>query len=800
MGPESLNPLDELKTLDRQVDQATDLAALKPIFFRVDQIAREYSGDLDIQLMAGDVKQHAVKQGTSLRDHAPVSVDPPLEAVPPLETAPPAPVADGDQISMFEPAPAPAAPPPTQRKKPPRPPLNWKRALLLGVLAGSFVSIAFIALLVNQARRSNLVNEPTVRVDITTTPGGAAVRVSSSSQPSPASLATPASAAEASGEYKCTSDCRLSLRAGEYQVTAFLDGYEASTSSIRVTNGQPVSVNLTLEPQALTLRILTDLEQGKIAFDDRPPADLQEGQFIVDKVTPGAHTVKLTGPNSDASFSFNVPGAQPPAIEGVPATHNLIAVLVASMGNKARLVASSGPLKLALNGQPQADAGPGGVDLKEFQPGVDEIVIGEGKDQRNMKESFGPAPMLTAFLKSDVNSGTLIVSTGEDDVRVFLNNKEYRRRTQRGQLRIPAMGAVSVRVAKDGFEAAPQQSAEVKKGAEVRLEFKLKALPKVATLQIRGATAGAEVLVDQKSVGTVGGDGSFTYPAIAPGDRSIELRHDQFLPKRLQRNFKAGQTVALSGADVVLASAGAVIRLARTPAGASVSYRRADETEAHEARGNQFELPAGNYVFLAKAPGYADQTERVQVAAGETRSLEFTLARERIPAPVAAPVGGIADFEDASAWKKDGELWVHRGAGFIPYKLPSKGVFTFTVELLKGGNVFRGGRIRWCVQYLDARNYLLFELDRKNFWAEVMEKGKKYERAKTQHDLEKQKAFTVQIDASAERLVHKINNGSEWIVLDSFAEPGRDFTQGKFGFLIQGNDEIGLADFKFTPK
>jgi hypothetical protein len=42
--------------------------------------------------------------------------------------------------------------------------------------------------------------------------------------------------------------------------------------------------------------------------------------------------------------------------------------------------------------------------------------------------------------------------------------------------------------------------------------------------------------------------------------------------------------------------------------------------------------------------------------------------------------------------------------------------------------------------------------------------------------------------------------GDEWKVLDTFAEPGRDFTQGKFGFLIQGNDEIAISDFKFLPK
>ena len=44
------------------------------------------------------------------------------------------------------------------------------------------------------------------------------------------------------------------------------------------------------------------------------------------------------------------------------------------------------------------------------------------------------------FLKTDRNVGTLIVSTGENNARVFLNNKEYPRRTQNGQLRIQTIG------------------------------------------------------------------------------------------------------------------------------------------------------------------------------------------------------------------------------------------------------------------------------------------------------------------------------------------------------------------------
>jgi len=393
---------------------------------------------------------------------------------------------------------------------------------------------------------------------------------------------------------------------------------------------------------------------------------------------------------------------------GPVSARNMIAVLVASLGTRARIVTNAGPWKLMVNGQPQSDAGPAGTDLTGFQPGVNEIVVGEGRDQRNMSESFGSAPMLTAFLKTDVNAGTLIVSTGQDDVRVFLNDKEYRGRTQRGQLRLQILGKVTVRVAKSGFQDAPAQSVEVKKGAEVRVQFDLKPQPQFGSLEIHGAMAGAEVFVDQKNAGAVGPDGSFRLGGIQPGDHALELRRDQYVPKRLQRSFHAGQATVLAGADVALAAATGAIRFTRNPASASVTYRRGDETEAHEARGDRIELPPGSYAFSASAPGFGEASIRIQLAAGQDRQVDFTLARERPAAPPPVVASGMAEFEDAQGWKKDGDNWVHKGGGFVPYKLRPKGVFTFTVQLLKGGGVFRAGQIRWCLQYVDSKNYLLF--------------------------------------------------------------------------------------------
>jgi hypothetical protein len=831
VGLENVNPHEELKRLDERIESATEFAALKPLYFRLNEIIGAFPGDFDVQFTGNEIKQRLIARGTLLKQQEsfpppfPTTLPPAMPEARPsppptsfLDTMGPAPAAPPEPTWMPaappspppfpsfgsappeqpppalavtpEKAPQPSAPPPA----PPRPTPGWNRAAVIWLAAGLLVAllIVFVAYRTVKRNANIAAGKAGVPVVITTTPSGAAVSVTAA-QP----------AAGGGGKTTCTSDCKLALPPGAYQISASLDGFEPAAGAVTVAARQPASVSLALRPQAQSVRLLTDLDQGKVVVDDQPPVDLQEGQLTLDKVAPGAHTVKVTGRNGDASFSFEIADARLPAVAGPVNARNVVAALVASFGNRARLVTSAGPWKLSLNGQPQSDAGPAGTDLTGFQPGVNEIVLGQGPDQRNMSESFGAAPMLTAFLKTDVNAGTLIVSTGQDDVRVFLNDKEYRRRTQRGQLRLQTLGKATVRVAKSGFLDEPAQSVEVKKGAEVRVQFDLKPQPQFGSLEIHGATAGAEVWVDRENAGAVGPDGSFTRGAIQPGDHTIELRREQYLTKRLQRSFRAGQAIVLTGADVVLAAASGVIRIVRNPASAAITYRRGEETESHEARGNQIELPPGSYAVSASAPGFVESTTRVQLAAGEEREVDFTLARERLaaPPPVTAPVSsGMAEFEDAQKWWKVGDSWVHKGGGFVPYKLPPKGVFTFTAELLKGGGVFRAGLIRWCLQYLDSRNYLLYEMDRKSFWGGVIEKGKRLERVKTPQNLGNQKAFTIQIEVTPDRVVQKLRVGDGWKTLDTFVEAGRDFTQGKFGFLIQGNDEVAISDFQFEAK
>jgi hypothetical protein len=106
------------------------------------------------------------------------------------------------------------------------------------------------------------------------------------------------------------------------------------TNGVTVAAGQPATVNLNLEPQAQSLRILTDLESGKVAIDDQPPVDLQEGQFVIEKLPPGPHTVKVIGKTGEAAFNFEVVPARSPQITGAVTAKNLSAVIVSSFGKR----------------------------------------------------------------------------------------------------------------------------------------------------------------------------------------------------------------------------------------------------------------------------------------------------------------------------------------------------------------------------------------------------------------------------------------------------------------------------------
>src|SRR5262249_42167214 len=148
-----------------------------------------------------------------------------------------------------------------------------------------------------------------------TNPAGASLRISGQT----------AAGVAFSNDQKCDATCTVSLEPGNYQITAFLDGYEPAASGVTLAAGikAPTPMSLTLEPQPQSVRILTDLPQGTVALDDQPPQPLQDGQLVFDGVKPGTHVVKLLSRLGEAQFNIEMTNGAAPKVSGPISTKNL---------------------------------------------------------------------------------------------------------------------------------------------------------------------------------------------------------------------------------------------------------------------------------------------------------------------------------------------------------------------------------------------------------------------------------------------------------------------------------------------
>jgi hypothetical protein len=444
-----------------------------------------------------------------------------------------------------------------------------------------------------------------------------------------------------------------------------------------------------------------------------------------------------------------------------------------------------------MDGNPVGEAGAGGLDVNGLAPGNHELAIGEGKDRRSMVVGMGPAPLLTIFLNSDRNAGTLVLLTGEDGVRVYLDGKEYRRQSQRGQLRIPnlAVKDYAVRVAKDGFQETAEQHASVRKGEELKLEFKLTPVPRMAALAIRGAMPGSMVVLSDNPIGMVQDDGSFNASGLTPGQHVVELRKESYRSRKIEKRFDAGATVELSAADTTLERMPGTLKLRVTPADAKVMVARQGEA-ARLAPDSTLSLPEGSYTVQAQAPNYAERSVTVAIAAGETKTIDLSLSRA-----AAAKAEPASLWEDPAGWTQENGWQVRKGGNFVALRpAQTAGSFTFTADLRKGK------RMQWVVARTDARNYVLFQLDKKSFYRVVVVNGKDKELEKVAYAAPKGGGVTIQMDVAPDSVTNRFHDGSKWVVLDTWADATRKFSTGQFGFLIPGGDVLAVSNFNFAPR
>jgi serine/threonine protein kinase len=692
-----------------------------------------------------------------------------------------------------------AAPPhaPSAPAMPPQPPKNIERAQPDGTpkpktpVVGKTVvwGCAAAAVLIVAAIIAFAVRP--VTIEIRTNPPGATIRVDN--------------------QVRGASNLSLKLRTGAYQIAAEKEGYLPASGSLLVQRGSQTAFDLSLTPVPpqipkvelpQSLRLASDLAFGKVKLDDQTPSELQDGQFTNDGLGWGTHTLEITSGGAKASIPFEASPGRAPVLTGTPTAKEVKAVVVTSFGNHARIQATYSPVKVMVDNRDLGDAGTSGIDVPDLAPGDHSVILTEGKDRHTMSLTNGSAPILQIQLYSDRNVGSLLIQTGEDDASVQIDGKPQKKRSKGGQVRITNLPvkAHTVRVSKDGFQEAPEQSVEIKKGEEAKLQFTLRQVPTVSALAIHGAAAGLQISLDQKSVGAVGADGSFSFSNVAPGNHVIDVtdghRHRQFT-----KAFKAGETVQLAPSEIVLQSAKVPVKIAVSPANAVVTYKTPDG-KSHDVHGTAVELEEGQYVFTASAAGHADKSETVVVVGGKAASVVLDLTA-KAPAKPSPPIR-MEEWAASVGWKLENDWYVHRGGGPVLFPaVPSSGTIVFTA--MRQAGLLGKGRIQWLVGYSDDKsNYILFGIDKKNIHRLEMAGGKKVKDSEKTIALKtaapKELQYTVKVEISPETVVTSIRQGSDWVVVDTWPASGLNPANGKFGFYLPNNDEVYLSNFSFTPK
>jgi len=585
------------------------------------------------------------------------------------------------------------------------------------------------------------------------------------------------------GESRGTSDLDLSLPPGNYQIEARLDGYQPAATSLDAQPGTPSGIELTLQPAAPAVRVVSDIGNGKISLDGQGAADLEGAQWSSQNLNSGDHKLTFTAPQAQVSFAFSTDNATQPAVKSALEARGVEAVVVSSNGNQLHITSSTPKSTLSVDGQAGIDFGKDGADVSGIPAGSHSLAMKLGGDQHTLDLEMKTSPTLTVFILSNQNIGSLLVVT-EDNAQVYLNDQLQKHNTHGGQLLITNLTPrdYRVRVAKKGFQNTTEQHVSVHKGEQARLSFTLQAVPHVASLVIQNGTPGSTVLIDNASVGAVGPDGTFGFNTVSPGDHTLELRKEGFKSKTLKEHFADGGTVAL-GAEAALDASGGQVKIAFTPADANVVLTRGKDTYKVSS-GAPLSVPPGTYELAVHNGGFT-RTASLEVVAGQVRSI----------GPLSLAPGGMQDFEDAGGWKPNNEWFVHKGGKFVLFKTaPTAGTFVFSAILDKGH------RLQWFFHYTDERNYELFQMDENNFYRSIVHDGDTTEALKVPFKTEKKKPRTFQVTVSGNRIVHQIQQGNTWVTLDSWTQPGDNLSSGNFGFYLPGGDEIELSNFGFYPE
>ncbi|HEX3742301.1 MAG TPA: protein kinase [Bryobacteraceae bacterium] len=358
---------------------------------------------------------------------------------------------------------------------------------------------------------------------------------------------TPAGAKVTVGSQTCTTpQCSLKLPPGSYEIRTEKPGYAPVSTTKQIEKGAPAQVALTLTPLAAHLSVSANFTRAAVKFDGSDVGQLRNGDFNLNSVPEGTHSLDIRSGDGEASLRFAYTAGQAPQILDPPSGKQIHALVVSGYGPTAEVTCDCSAGDVSLDGKSAGQLKDHRAALTGVTLGTHQVRVSAPDGVRESVVTLQDNPTLNLFVAADLDVGTLVVETGQDDVRVLLDNRPQPTLTHDGLLRIPVPSKqYSVSVEKQGFGTPAPKSIEVKKGELARVSFAL--APLQASLAIHQGSPGIRVLIDGQNAGVTGADGSLRIDNIKPGSHTIDLTKDGFTPVHLNSfQFAPGGTIGLT--------------------------------------------------------------------------------------------------------------------------------------------------------------------------------------------------------------------------------------------------------------
>jgi hypothetical protein len=164
------------------------------------------------------------------------------------------------------------------------------------------------------------------------------------------------------------------------------------------------------------------------------------------------------------------------------------------------------------------------------------------------------------------------------------------------------------------------------------------------------------------------------------------------------------------------------------------------------------------------------------------------------------PPPQVAPLQPAALAAAAGEQ-VHKGGGFIAYHTPkAPGNYYFQAHTKLGG-VLKRGKLQWYAGYQDSANYVLFSLDGKHAEVKEVRDGKQIDVGKTAFTLGSDEWAQIELTVKADTLQARVKAGlGDWTELAPVIAPAGDFTKQSVGIFVPSNEEVAVANFRFSNR